>query len=477
MIHKPIIITNLELSFPHKICFENFSCNIDYGSRIAIIGRNGSGKTTLLKMLAKINKDYHGTIVFPEDLITGYVPQVIEDFNDISGGQRLNKAITQALSSNPNILLLDEPTNHLDNSNRKSLMKMLNNYAGTLIIVSHDRELIRSCIDTIFHIDNGKVHIFSGNYDDYIREIKQKRLSLESEISKLNNHKKDMHDKLMNEQNRAAKSKSKGKKSKDNNKWSKVAGNTKEMEGEMTSGNRRSAINSKKQNLIDDLSSLRLPEIIVPKFSITAADIGIKTIVQISNANVGYVNSKKIHYINFNAQSNSRIAITGDNGSGKSTLIKAILEDDSIIKDGSWIKPKKSDIGYLDQHYGNLDPNLSVCDMIQSLRTDWLHTDIRKHLNDFLFRKNEEVNSLCKDLSGGEKARLSLACIAATTPKILILDEITNNLDLETKEHIIEVLKEYPGCIIAISHESDFLSAIGINEFYEIKDNRLNLMR
>lgn len=134
MMHKPIQITDLDLSFPHKTCFENFSCQIPYDSRIAIIGRNGSGKSTLLKMIASL---------CGEDLVAGYVPQVIVDYTDLSGGQRLNKAVTEALSLDPNILLLDELTNHLDNRNKKSLMRMLQNYPGTLIMVSHDKELLR----------------------------------------------------------------------------------------------------------------------------------------------------------------------------------------------------------------------------------------------------------------------------------------------------------------------------------------------
>ncbi len=98
----------------------------------------------------------------------------------------------------------------------------------------------------------------------------------------------------------------------------------------------------------------------------------------------------------------------------------------------------------------------------------WTHIEVRRHLNDFLFRKNEEVNSLVAQLSGGEKARLSLAQIAAKTPKLLILDEITNNLDLETKEHVAQVLRAYPGAMIIISHDADFLEGIGISEVVDV---------
>ncbi|WP_371254323.1 ATP-binding cassette domain-containing protein [Orientia tsutsugamushi] len=100
----------------------------------------------------------------------------------------------------------------------------------------------------------------------------------------------------------------------------------------------------------------------------------------------------------------------------------------------------------------------------------WSHAEIRRHLNDFLFRKNEEVNAPVSILSGGEKARLSLAQIAAKTPKLLILDEITNNLDLETKEHVVQALKAYPGAMIIISHEANFLEEICVNSYFKITD-------
>ena len=171
--------------------------------------------------------------------------------------------------------------------------------------------------------------------------------------------------------------------------------------------------------------------------------------------------------------SKDRIAIQGDNASGKSTLIKAILNDASVIKSGHWMLPKLVDIGYLDQHYGTLSAEKTVYETIAELVPTWSTIEIRRHLNDFLFRKNEEVNSKVAQLSGGEKARLTLAQIAAITPKLLILDEITNNLDLETREHVIEVLKKYPGAMIVISHDADFLKEIGVHDCYQIVEGEL----
>jgi ATPase subunit of ABC transporter with duplicated ATPase domains len=471
MVHKPIQLKNVSLSFPHKLCFENFTVQIPYGSHIALIGRNGTGKSSLLNMLNGIIQPTSGEINTPDDVRIGYVPQLFTESISLSGGQRFNEALTKALSLDPNVLLLDEPTNNLDVGNRASLMRMLRSFPGTLIIVSHDVELLRTCIDTLWHIDNGHVHVFSGNYDDYIRERDIKRSSIEQELSRLDRQKKDTHHALMKEQTRAAKSRAKGEKSIEQRKWPKAAAKLKAIGAEHAAGSKKAEISQKKEALSEALANLRLPEIILPTFSLNAADIGNKTLISISEASVGYQKEKPIlHNISFSVTAGERIAIMGDNGSGKSTFIKGILHDPMIITAGSWHVPKLSDIGYLDQHYGTLSPKKSVLETIADLVPTWSHAEIRRHLNDFLFRKNAEVNALVATLSGGEKVRLTLAQIAAKTPQLLILDEITNNLDLETREHVIQVLKEYPGSMIVISHDEDFLHAIDIQSWYEVKN-------
>ncbi len=469
MMHKPIQIKNLSLFFPHKICFENFNCQIPWGSRIGIIGKNGSGKSSLLKVIAGLSKPSSGSVDCGKDVTKACVPQIIEHYVELSGGQRLNKALTEALSLKPNLLLLDEPTNHLDMKNRRSLMRMLQHYSGTLMVVSHDKELLRHCINSLWHIDNGRVYVFSGNYDDYIREIKLKRASIEDQLKRVSQQKKDMHRKLMQEQQRAAKSKAKGEKKIESREWLKMVGNLKGMKAESSQGKKLRAIETTKEDLNNKLAGLRLPEIIVPKFSIKASDVNTRVLVQITSGSVGY--SKDLPLlsgINLSLSGDERIVLGGDNGSGKTTLVKAILSDEAVYKTGEWHVVKREDIGYLDQHYATLDPQKTVLETISALVPVWSHAEIRRHLNDFLFRKNEEVNALVSTLSGGEKARLSLAQIAAKTPKLLILDEITNNLDLETKDHVIQVLKAFPGAMVVISHDADFLEEIGISEVVDV---------
>lgn len=478
MMHKPIQLKSVSFSLPYKICFEDFTTTIAYGSRIAIIGRNGSGKSTLLSIIQGLIAPTDGMITIPEDIFLGGVPQIIEDYDSLSGGQRFNKALTQVLAQDLNLLLLDEPTNHLDASNRKSLMRMLRTFPGTLIIASHDVELLQQCVDIIWHIDNGQIHIFSGSYDDYIRETEIKRSSIEEEVSQLNRQKKDTHRDLMKEQSRAAGSRTKGEKSIKQRKWPTIVSSAKALRAEETSGRKRASINKMKQALSDKLSELRLPEIIKPKFSLRAENLGGRMLVSICGGSMFYrgecTNKPVLRDIHFSLMTGDRVAIQGDNGSGKSTLIKGILGKHDVKTTGTWHLPNRSDIGYLDQHYGTLSPEKTVLETIQDLVPKWPHGEVRRHLNDFLFRKNEEVEALVATLSGGEKARLSLAQISAKTPKLLILDEITNNLDLETRDHVIQVLKEYPGALIVISHDRDFLSKLNITHICQIRDGSIS---
>lgn len=476
MMFRPIVLKEVSLSFSNKTCFEHFSSHIYPGSRIAIIGRNGSGKSSLVNILRGELAPSSGNVIIPDDLSIGYIPQTITECETLSGGQRLNKKLSEALSLAPDLLILDEPTNHLDAENRKSLMRMLGSFDGALILVSHDTELLRKCTHTLWHIDNNKVFEFSGTYDDYICKIKQNRASIEKKLSQLNHEKKEMHADLMKEQNRAAKSKAKGIKSIEQKKWPTVVSKAKAHKASHTSGKKKSAIHNKKQDLIDQLSELRLPDIILPKFSLDTPSISNGSILSIFGADIGYnKHDILLKNVSLELSGKERIAICGKNASGKSTLLKAILGEPHIFTTGSWHLPGLENIGYLDQHYSNLDLNASVIEHLYRVRPDWNEAKIRRHLSEFLFREKQEVVSLASTLSGGEKARLSLSLIAAKTPKLLILDELTNNLDLETKEHVVQVLRNYPGAMLIVSHDEDFLQSVGVDHVYKIEEGAVLL--
>jgi len=471
--HKPIRFQDLSLYFPHKTCFADFSGQILYGSRIAIIGSNGQGKSTLLKILQGTYTRYEGNLTLPDDLCLGYLPQKIDSFESLSGGERLNKALTEALSTYPNLLLLDEPTNHLDKSNRRALINYLRHYPGTLIIVTHDVELLKNSVDTLWHIENGKITIFNGNYYDYQGLQIEKRAAIEHELALIKQQKKEVHHALMREQERSKAMSVRGEKSIENRKWPTIRSHTKLGNAIKTGDKRLNQIKETQNHLVDKLSMYNLPEIISHKFKLNA-NAHQSAVITIKDATIAYEKGPTVlTQVNFHMRSRERVTLLGDNGSGKSTFIKAILDNPEIKKLGEWTLPARQTVGYLDQHYQTLDVNKTVLDTVYDCMSSASIFDIRKHLNDFLFRKNEEVEIKVSDLSGGEKARLSLCCIAASPPNLLILDEMTNNLDLETRAHVIQILKEYPGAMIVISHDQDFLNQINIETSYLLSNKKI----
>ena len=168
-----------------------------------------------------------------------------------------------------------------------------------------------------------------------------------------------------------------------------------------------------------------------------------------------------------------KIVIQGDNGSGKTTLIKAIMQDPAIIREGEWLDCDKKHIGYLDQHYRQLPHDKTILEALQQMVPHWGITQSFRHLADFLFKGKDTVNAPIAQLSGGEKARLSLALIAARPPKLLILDEITNNVDLVTIDHLLSVLYAYPGAMLLISHYQYFLDQLPINKIVNLEHGKM----
>ena len=463
-----ININSISLSFPHKTCFEDFSALIYHGSHIGIIGSNGSGKSTLLKFLNQEIIPETGQVEYLYPTNIAYIPQIIEVLDDLSGGEKFMKNFFDALSSYPDILLLDEPTNHLDIENRKILLQQLEKYHGTVIFVSHDMHLLNNFAEIIWHIDNENIHIFSGNYNDYMREISLKRTSIESKLSILSRKKKEQHNLLMKEQLRAKKSKNYGEKKRKEGSWPPIIANAKKVQAQVTTASKKKEIIDRKDDLLQQIDDLRLPEILRPKFHLQSADIQDKLIVQISGSKISYGNNIILNDLYLSLYGSEKLALIGKNGSGKTTIVKALMRNPSINIEGNLYAPDIAKIGYLDQHYRNIDYNLTVIENLEIIVPNWDMSEKRKHLNNFLFRKNEEVNANVENLSGGERARLSLSLIASKVPDLLILDEITNNLDLSTLTHVIDILKGYPGALIIISHDKEFLNQIEIDRYYNL---------
>lgn len=466
-----ISINTLSLSFTGKVCFADFTATIHDSNRIGLIGPNGSGKSCLLKIIAGDLVPDHGSVTVHDDYTVSYVPQIIQGTVGLSGAERFQKRLSQALKTHPDILCLDEPSNHFDAKNRVSLIKMLQRFPGTLLIASHDEELLHLCTNQVWHVRDGKIHIFNGHYEDFQTEQQVQYHALKDKLHSLGIDKKRLHKQRMKEQQRTSKQKKYGQKKygKDGVGLPAVA-NQKQGYSERNSGKKAKNLDAKRSQILDELSTTKLPETIKPTFHLQSPlTPRSKNSVQIQNGACGY-NHLIVKDINFSISGGQKVHLTGPNGSGKSTVLKAIMGWSVIQKTGTWIAPDKRNIGYLDQHYSDLLDDLTVFETIETLGIFNSSQEIRTHLNDFLFRKSEEISKKVLYLSGGEKARLSLAKIAAQTPDLLILDELTNNLDRETKHHVIEILQAYPGSVLFVSHDEDFATSIGIDETVAIQE-------
>jgi len=471
---QQVTIQCLSHSFGNKsetICFDGFNTSIYSGDKIALIGQNGSGKSTLLKILNKEIKPNAGDIIGLENVNQRYVPQTFDGFNKLSGAECFQKSLSQAIAKQPDILLLDEPSNHLDNKNRQSLMRMLKKFNGILIIATHDRALIESSMDIIWHIENGKINVYKGRYSEYLATRKNECQKLYYELSKLKRDKIQAHETLMREQQHFKKSKTYGRK---RYAGDKLTLSGKKRQGATTTTKKQKVISQSKKIVLNKISDINIPELIKPKFAIEYKSRSKENVIQVSDGFCGYDKFNILENISFNLNSTEKIALKGENASGKSTFIKALLDEQTIRKSGFWHVCHKNKIGYLDQNYQNINLSLSVLDNILCTQPSWTKKDAHKHLNDFLFKKYDDIHKISGFLSGGERCRLSLAMIAAKVPALLILDEVTNNLDMEIKEHVVQVLKYYPGAMIVVSHETHFLEKLDLHKTYIIRGKKLD---
>lgn len=471
MSHRPVIIKDIALRLAERVCFQRFSAQIQPGSRILIIGDNGTGKSTLLKIIQGIVEPTEGIINRSNEMVFGYVPQTITDYPSLSGGQRFNKTLSAALSSNPDLLSLDEPTNHLDLKNRRSLIRMLRSLRCTLLVVSHDPEIMTLDFDEIWHIEHGTIEIFKGNYVAYRQEHDLRERELIVRRERLHKEKRILRKAEQQEKKRASSSRAANKYENDKN----LLGAMKES-GSRTAGKMRKKLADIDQKIKAGFADTFVHKKIEPNFNLNTRQLtSSKSIISIIDGSCGY-DQPLVTDINMQIKATDHIGIIGDNGTGKSTLLKAILHDSSVNVQGQWSVLAKVDIGYLDQHYSTLNPELTVQQVIQEVAPTMNDHEIRKLLNDFLFSKPHEISKTVNTLSGGEKARLSLAQIAAANYYLLLLDEVTNNVDLDTRAHIIEVLQDYPGAMIIVTHDLEFLRDLSVQTIYEVADGTLTLI-
>ena len=468
-------IEHISKIYGEKVIFDDVSLGIHSGDKIGVIGVNGTGKTTLLKIIAKINEPDKGQIICGNGIRVSYLPQnpefpkkqsILEyvmdgkehqdwkteseaktiltklgiyDFDEgcdhLSGGQKKRVALARTLVDPTEVLILDEPTNHLDNDMVLWLEEFLNSFRGVLIMVTHDRYFLDRVTNKIVEIDKGKLYEYDTNYSGFV-ELKVQREEMELATER------KRHSLLRVEME-----------------WMK--------QGIKARGTRQRA----RTERFEELKNAKGPSMQqnVEMDSISSR-LG-KTTIELEHISKGFGDKHLINDFSYIVLRDDRIGFIGPNGCGKSTLMKMIMgilkPDEGNITIGDTVK-----IGYFAQENEDMTGDIRVIDYIRNvaeyIQTTKGQASASQMLDRFLFPPELQYTPLDK-LSGGEQRRLYLLKVLMEAPNVLILDEPTNDLDIQTLTILEDYLDTFAGIVITVSHDRYFLDRI-VNRIFAFEE-------
>ena len=510
---------DLEQRFGGNTIFSNISFSVPDNARIGLVGPNGAGKTTLLKIMTGQQEPTSGQFTINKGLKVGYIAQenaldedktiwdemltvfdnlieknkritkmqeqiaehpededllkrydqlaydfeqeggftyqaeiksILNGFNfkentwqkvirTLSGGEKTRLAFVKLLLQKPPVLLLDEPTNYLDLDTLDWLEAFLKNYQGAIITVSHDQYFLDHLANQIFELNFGKLTTFKGNYSQYVKERE-----------------------LMNNQQEAAYEKQQEKIKKEEEFIQKNlvrASTTKRAQS------RRKALN-KMERIKPPKHKQKV------RINFTSDRPSGKEVLIAKDLTIGYPDKTMVSDIDFQVNKNDRVAIIGPNGIGKSTLLKTIMKK-LEPKDGSIKYGASLDIGYYDQELQSLDPSKTVLDTIWDRHKTMPEKEVRSILASFLFTA-EDIDKTVGQLSGGQKARLTLTVLSLEKDNFLLMDEPTNHLDIEAKEVLEQALDNYDGTLLFVSHDRYFINELA-NKIISVRDGHAKI--
>ncbi|MDR0871995.1 MAG: ATP-binding cassette domain-containing protein [Prevotellaceae bacterium] len=383
----------------------------------------------------------------------------------LSGGQKTKVFLAGIAIHQPELVLLDEPTNHLDTAGRELLYRFVNETSCTLVVVSHDRILLNQ-LDTICELSRHEIKTYGGNYNFYVEQKKMEQNALNQDIQNKEKAFRQAKEKARETQERQQKISERGKKQQKKEGTGKAMMDKMKNDAEKTSSKLKSIHTEKISGISQELQNLRaaLPDIDKMKFGFDNSALHKGKILVSANAiNFAYrVEMLWRENLNFQITSGERIALKGANGSGKTTLIKLILGDLQPTVGNIYRADNKS--VYIDQDYSLIDNRLNIYEQAQIFNEQALQEhEIKSRLKRFLFTKND-WDKPCSALSGGERMRLMLCCltIGSQSPDLIILDEPTNNLDIQNIEMLTAAINEYEGTLVVVSHDERFLEEVGI---------------
>jgi ATPase subunit of ABC transporter with duplicated ATPase domains len=392
----------------------------------------------------------------------------------LSGGQTMRLALARMFISKPDILILDEPTNHLDLRANLWLREFLSEWQGGLLVVSHDRDFLNEITTSTWELFGGSVQQYGGNYEFYKEQKGIQEAAREREVVRLRGEVRKAKKQIEKEKQRAAHSARKDLTRKPDDR-DKVRAHYFKERATKTAGRKKRISEDKRDEKFDELEAVkkRIPAKITPNIVESDAHKG-KRLISAREVSCSYDNIVVIEGATMDIHFGDRVALFGNNGSGKSTWIKAILGRDEVVTTGEIQQAQNINIQLLDQRYAIADRDQTILENVQRVAPSIPLNELRQHLAKFLFRETPEVNKKAAILSGGETARLALAMMTIQPVDLLILDEPTNNLDIESIEQIETVLKEFQGAVLVVSHDISFLRNIGVDKSYVISDKRLS---
>ncbi|MBD9238957.1 MAG: ATP-binding cassette domain-containing protein [Alphaproteobacteria bacterium] len=475
MFEPPILtIKGARLSFGTNELFTNVELYINRGDKISLVGRNGCGKSTLLKVIARDIEPDAGEIFVQPGVKVSYMPQdpdfsgyatlrevvlsglpehergqeyradiLIEQFDiraaqspeQSSGGERKKAALAKALINEPDILLLDEPTNHLDMPTIEKLEKIIADFRGAVILISHDRMFLSNTSRTTFWLDRGILRRNNKGFR-YFEEWQEQ--VIDQEI---------IEQKYLN------------KKIEEETEWlhKGVTARRKRNQGRLR---RLQQLRQERREQIRQIGSVKL--------EVEEGELRSKMVIEAKHVCKAFGDREIVKDFSTRIIKGNKIGIVGPNGAGKTTLIKLLtkrLEPDS----GHVRIGKNLEEAYFDQNRLTLDPKKTLwktlCNEGDHIFVRGSYRHVVAYLKDFLFRP-DQAQCPVSALSGGEKNRLMLAVALAQPSNFLVLDEPTNDLDMDTLDLLQEVLDEYEGTILLVSHDRDFIDRVVTSVIY-----------